>query len=252
MKEHFSEQLESLRRQLITMGAQAESQIARAIEALVDGDALKARAVIEGDKAIDQLEIKIDEDAIDLLATQQPVAGDLRLLVSALKINADLERIGDHATNIAEAAERMAKTRPFKPLIDIPYMAEIARGMLQDSLDAFVRRDAVLALEVCKRADMLDEKNKSIIRQLLTYDRTRRSSPPARHRCRRTPASAAHVSAERSTSRRAIIRLWGRPSGARRPDLTCRRATGSLAAGTYAICHAGRRRPGVGGRDHRP
>jgi phosphate transport system protein len=169
MKEHFSERLETLRRQLISMGAQAESQIASAIEALVSGDAVKARAVIEGDKAIDQMEIKIDEDAIDLLATQQPVAGDLRLLVSALKINADLERIGDHAVNIAEAAERMSKTRPFKPWVDVPYMAEIARGMLQDSLDAFVRRDAKLALAVCKRDDLLDEKNKSLIRELLTY-----------------------------------------------------------------------------------
>jgi phosphate transport system protein len=169
MKEHFSERLETLRRQLIAMGAQAESQIASAIEALVEGDAAKARAVIEGDKAIDLLEVKIDEGAIDLLATQQPVAGDLRLLVSALKINADLERIGDHAVNIAEAAERMSKMRPFKPWIDIPYMAEIARGMLQDSLDAFVRRDAALALAVCKRDDLLDEKNKSIIRELLTY-----------------------------------------------------------------------------------
>jgi phosphate transport system protein len=169
MKEHFSERLETLRRQLIAMGAQAESQIASAIEALVAGDAAKARAVIEGDKAIDLLEVKIDEGAIDLLATQQPVAGDLRLLVSALKINADLERIGDHAVNIAEAAERMSKMRPFKPWIDIPYMAEIARGMLQDSLDAFVRRDAALALAVCKRDDLLDEKNKSIIRELLTY-----------------------------------------------------------------------------------
>jgi phosphate transport system protein len=169
MKEHFSEQLESLRRQLIAMGAEAESQIRLAIEALVEGDAVKARGVIAGDKVIDQLEVKIDESAIDLLATQQPVAGDLRLLVSALKINADLERIGDHAVNIAEAAERMAQTRPFKPWIDIPYMAEIARGMLQDSLDAFVRRDADLALAVCKRDDILDERNKSIIRELLTY-----------------------------------------------------------------------------------
>ena len=169
MKEHFSERLETLRRQLIAMGAQAESQIASAIEALVEGDAAKARAVIAGDKTIDQMEVKIDEVAIDLLATQQPVAGDLRLLVSALKINADLERIGDHAVNIAEAAERMSKMRPFKPWIDIPYMAEIARGMLQDSLDAFVRRDAALALAVCKRDDILDERNKSIIRELLTY-----------------------------------------------------------------------------------
>jgi phosphate transport system protein len=169
MKEHFAEKLETLRRQLIAMGAEAERQIGAAIEALVKGDAGKARAVIEGDKVVDAMEVKIDEDAIELLATQQPVAGDLRLLVSALKINSDLERIGDHAVNIAEAAERLSRTRPFKPWVDIPHMAEIASGMLKDSLDAFVRRDAALALAVCRRDDLLDEKNKSMIRELLTY-----------------------------------------------------------------------------------
>jgi phosphate transport system protein len=169
MKEHFSEKLESLRRQLIGMGAEVENQIRLAVEALVEADATKARKVIERDKTVDQMEIKNDEDAIELLATQQPVAGDLRLLVSALKINADLERIGDHAVNIAESAERLSRFRPFKPWIDIPHMAEIARGMLQESLDAFVRRDSELALAVCKRDDLLDEKNKSIIRELLTY-----------------------------------------------------------------------------------
>jgi phosphate transport system protein len=169
MKEHFSEKLESLRRQLIGMGAEVENQIRLAVEALVEADAAKAQKVIARDKVIDQMEIKNDEDAIDLLATQQPVAGDLRLLVSSLKINADLERIGDHAVNIAESAERLSRFRPFKPWIDIPHMAEIARGMLKESLDAFVRKDSALALEVCKRDDILDEKNKSIIRELLTY-----------------------------------------------------------------------------------
>lgn len=169
MKKHFSEKLESLRRQLIGMGAEVENQIRLAVEALVEADAPKARKVIDRDKVIDQMEIKNDEDAIDLLATQQPVASDLRLLVSALKINADLERIGDHAVNIAESAERMARFRPFKPWIDIPYMAEIARGMLREALDAFVRKDSELALAVCKRDDLLDDKNKSMIRELLTY-----------------------------------------------------------------------------------
>lgn len=169
MKEHFSELLENLRRQLIGMGAEVENQIRLAIDALVEADAMKARRVIDHDRTIDALEVKNEEDAIHLLATQQPVASDLRLLVAGLKINADLERIGDHAVNIAEAAERMSHVRPFKPWIDIPYMAEIARGMLRDSLDAFVRRDSGLALEVCRRDDLLDEKNKSLIRELLTY-----------------------------------------------------------------------------------
>jgi phosphate transport system protein len=169
MKEHFSELLENLRRQLIGMGAEVENQIRHAIEALVEADATKARRVIEGDRAIDELEVKNEEDAIHLLATQQPVASDLRLLVAGLKINSGLERIGDHAVNIAEAAERMSHIRPFKPWVDVPYMAEIARGMLRDSLDAFVRRDSGLALEVCRRDDLLDDKNKALIRELLTY-----------------------------------------------------------------------------------
>jgi len=169
MKEHFSELIESLRRQLIGMGAEVENQIRLAIEALVQADGAKARRVIADDRKVDELEVKNEEDTIHLLATQQPVASDLRLLVAGLKINSDLERIGDHAVNIAEAAERMSHVRPFKPWIDIPYMAEIAQEMLRDSLDAFVRRDSGLALEVCRRDDLLDEKNKSLIRELLTY-----------------------------------------------------------------------------------
>jgi phosphate transport system protein len=169
MKEHFHEALEGLRTRLIAMGAEVEGQIRLSIEALTEGDEPKARHVIDRDRFVDQMEIRNEEDAILLLATQQPVAVDLRFLVSALKINADLERIGDHAVNIAEAAERLASQRPFKPWIDIPYMAEVARGMLKDSLDAFVRSDRVLAIEVCRRDDVLDEKNKSILRELLTY-----------------------------------------------------------------------------------
>jgi phosphate transport system protein len=169
MKEHFVELLEHLRRQLITMGAEVEGQVRDAIEALVTGDAALARSVIERDRVVDELEIQVDEETIHLLATQQPVARDLRLLVSALKINRDLERIGDHAVNIAEAAERMATKKPFKPWVDLPHMAEVARGMLRDALDAFVRRDPVLARAVCERDDVLDDKNKSLIRELLTY-----------------------------------------------------------------------------------
>ncbi|KAA0254739.1 phosphate signaling complex protein PhoU [Acidobacteria bacterium ACD] len=169
MKEHFSEKLESLRRQLIGMGAEVENQIRLAIEALVSSDPAEARRVIEGDRGVDEMEVRNEEDAIHLLATQQPVAGDLRLLVAALKINADLERIGDHAVNIAEAAERLAPARPFKPWVDIPHMAEVAREMLRDALDAFVRRDAELARRVCERDDVLDSKNRSLIRELLTY-----------------------------------------------------------------------------------
>ncbi len=169
MKEHFVELLEHLRRDLITMGAEVESQVRESVEALVSGDAPRARNVIERDRIVNEMEVRIEEEAIHLLATQQPVAGDLRLLVAILKINADLERIGDHAVNIAEAAERMSGTKPFKPWVDTPHMAEVARGMLRDAIDSFVRRDTALARAVCERDDVLDDKNKSLIRELLTY-----------------------------------------------------------------------------------
>src|SRR5712691_11439221 len=158
MKEHFSEQLEDLRRNLILMGGEVERQIQRAIEALTEVDAEKAAAVIEADVEIDRMEMVIEEQAVQLLALQQPVAVDLRFLVAALKINNDLERIGDHAVNIAEGAIRLAPIQPFKPWIDIPHMAEIARTMLKRALDSFVHRDAALALTVCKDDDVLDQK----------------------------------------------------------------------------------------------
>jgi len=169
MKEHFSELLERLRRQLIGMAAEVEAQIALAVEALVEADAAKAARVIERDQVVNDFENRNEGDTIHLLATQQPVASDLRLLVAALKINADLERIGDHAVNIAQAAERISRRKPFKPWIDVPHMAEVARGMLKDAIDAFVRRDSALAKEVCERDDVLDHKNRSLIRELLTY-----------------------------------------------------------------------------------
>ena len=169
VKGHFSEQLEDLRRNLILMGGEVERQIQRAIEALTEVDAEKAKAVIRDDEAIDRMEGVIEEQAVSLLALQQPVAVDLRFLVGALKINSDLERIGDHAVNIAEGAERLAATQSMKPLVDLQYMSEVAMSMLKDSLDAFVNRDAALARQVIKRDDILDEKNVSIIRELLTY-----------------------------------------------------------------------------------
>jgi phosphate transport system protein len=169
VKEHFSEQLEGLRRNLILMGGEVERQIQHAIEALTEVDEKKAAEVIAADTEIDRMEMAIEEQAVYLLALQQPVAVDLRFLVAALKINNDLERIGDHAVNIAEGAERLAGQKPFKPFIDIRSMAEVAMSMLKQSLDAFVNRDASLAKQVIKKDDILDDKNVSIIRELLTY-----------------------------------------------------------------------------------
>jgi phosphate transport system protein len=170
MKEHFATQLEFLRQQLILMGAEVESQIRLAVEAHVSGDVEKAKHVIARDAAVDQMEIRNEEAAIQLLALQQPVAVDLRFLVAALKINNDLERIGDHAVNSAEGAMRLGEARAGRPRVDLPHMAEIARTMLKRAIDSFVRRDTALALEVCKEDDVLDQKNRSIIRELLTHN----------------------------------------------------------------------------------
>jgi phosphate transport system protein len=169
VKEHFSTQLEFLRQQLILMGAEVESQIRMAVEAHVTGDTDEAKRVIGRDPVVDQMELRNEEAAVHLLALQQPVAADLRFLVAALKINNDLERIGDHAVNIAEGAIRLDAAKSGRPNVDLTHMAEIARTMLKRALDSFVRKDPALALEVCKEDDVLDQKNRSIIRELLTY-----------------------------------------------------------------------------------
>ena len=169
MKEHFAERLESLRRRLILMGSEVEKQIQASIQALTEGSAEKAHAVIARDEEIDRLENQIEEETIQLLALEQPVAIDLRFLVAVLKINNDLERIGDHAVNIAEGAARLAGKLPFQPAIGLRAMSEMVQTMLRESLDAFIARDAALAKKVIQEDDLLDSKNEGVIRQLLTY-----------------------------------------------------------------------------------
>jgi phosphate transport system protein len=169
MKEHFAERLENLRRRLILMGSEVEKQIRASIEALTEGSVEKARGVIGRDEEIDRLENQIEEETIQLLALEQPVAIDLRFLVAVLKINNDLERIGDHAVNIAEGAVRLAGKLPFQPAIGLRSMSEMVQKMLRESLDAFIARDAALAKKVIQEDDLLDSKNEGVIRQLLTY-----------------------------------------------------------------------------------
>lgn len=169
MKEHFAVRLEALRRRLILMAGEVEKQIRAAIDALTEGSAEKAREVIARDEEIDRFENQIEEETIQLLALEQPVAVDLRFLVGVLKINNDLERIGDHAVNVAESAERLAGRPAFAPAIEIPAMSEIVQKMLRDALDAFIAKDATLAEQVIRKDDVLDAKNEGVIRQLLTY-----------------------------------------------------------------------------------
>ena len=158
-----------LKTRLLEMGGLAEENVRLAVQGLVERDRPLIDRVISGDEPLNRLHIEIDGRCFTLLALHQPMAADLRTVVAAVKINADLERVGDLAVNIAEAARRYASHPPVKKLIDIPLMAEISQTMLRDALDAFVRRDVDLAQHVLDEDDRLDALKTQIFRELLTY-----------------------------------------------------------------------------------
>ena len=166
---HFQDELEQLKTRLLEMGGLAEEQVRLAVKALVDRDRDLIDQVLHGDEPLNALHIEIDGRCFTLLALHQPMAVDLRAIVSAVKINTDLERVGDLAINIAEAARRYAPHPPVKKLIDIPRMATLAQSMLREALDAFVRRDTNLAQHVLNEDDTLDTLKTQIFRELLTY-----------------------------------------------------------------------------------
>jgi phosphate transport system protein len=166
---HFQEELEHLKARLLEMGGLAEEQVRLAVQGLVHRDRALIARVLVSDHPINSLHIEIDSRCFTLIALHQPMAVDLRSIVSAVKINTDLERVGDLAINIAEAALRYANHPPVKRLIDIPSMATIAQTMLRDALDAFVRHDTALAQQVLNADDELDALKTQIFRELLTY-----------------------------------------------------------------------------------
>jgi len=166
---HFQEELEQLKTRLLEMGGLAEDRVSSVVAALVTRDSQAVDRVLAGDGPINQLHIEVDNRCFKLLALHQPMAVDLRAIVSAVKINTDLERVGDLAINIAEAVRRYMRHPPVKELIDIPRMASIAQRMLRDALDAYVRRDAVLAQAVLSQDDELDALKTQVFRELLTY-----------------------------------------------------------------------------------
>jgi len=166
---HFHDELSDLKVKLLTMSSEAEDALAASVEALLTRDRDRAAQVIAGDAQIDALEIEIEELVIKLLATQQPMARDLRLLTAAMKISNDLERVGDHAVNIAQSAERLIATRPIAPEPELVEMARQARTMLADALEAFVRGDAQAARAICRRDDSVDALHRSVFRILLTH-----------------------------------------------------------------------------------
>ena len=166
---HFQEELDSMKARLLEMGGLAEERVRTAIDALVRRDPGLVIQVLDGDGPINQFHIEIDGRCVKLLALHQPMAVDLRMVLSAVKINTDLERVGDLAINIAEAASRYLSHPPVKELVDIPKMAEIAHSMLRDALDAFVRRDTALAQRVLDEDDALDALKTQVFRDLLAY-----------------------------------------------------------------------------------
>jgi phosphate transport system protein len=166
---HFREELETLQGRLLEMGGLAEERVRAALQGLVSRDPVLIQKVLSGDEPVNQLHIEVDNRCFRLLALHQPMATDLRAVVAAVKINTDLERVGDLAVNIAEASKRYIGHAPVKELINIPLMGDIAQAMLRDALDAYVKRDTELAHRVLSEDDRLDSLKTQVFRDLLTH-----------------------------------------------------------------------------------
>jgi phosphate transport system protein len=165
----FDEELSHLKGLILKMGGLVESSIKDSVKSLVERNDELAKAVIERDHEINALDVQIDEECIRLIALMQPMASDLRFLTTAMKITTDLERMGDNAVNIAERALELNREPILKPYIDIPHMSQIAQGMTRDALDAFVRKDKRLAMDVIMRDDEVDDLKYGILEELISY-----------------------------------------------------------------------------------
>jgi phosphate transport system protein len=164
---HFAEELEELKQRLLAMGGLAEERVRTALRGLVARDRALLLEVIGGDQAVNALQVEIDDRCFKLLALHQPMAVDLRFIVSVVKINSDLERVGDLAVNIAEAADRYLAHPPVEARIDLTRMGAVSQRMLREALDAFVQADTALAHEVLKQDDVLDALKDQTFRTLL-------------------------------------------------------------------------------------
>jgi phosphate transport system protein len=167
---HFHDQIDELKARLLAMSTRAEEMIDHAVGALLHGDDGMAELVVSSDSAVNALEVEIEQRAIALLALQQPLARDLRFIVGAIGVSRDLERVGDHAVNIAHSSLRLTRQSPaLLPDPEVEDMARRARAMLGDSIDAFLRSDAALGRAVCAADDAVDALHDSIFRILLTH-----------------------------------------------------------------------------------
>ena len=169
MQRHFDRDIEEIKDQLLRMGAMVEEAMQQSIGALLELDVAKAEQVIANDDRIDQMEVQIDQHVIELIAKMQPAAGDLRFVATVMKITPELERIADLAQDVCERVIELAREPLIKPLVYLPRLADDAQTMVRDALDAFVRGDSKLALEVIERDDIVDRLTEDSFRALLTY-----------------------------------------------------------------------------------
>ena len=166
---HFVEELDHLKSKLLEMGSLVETAIERSIAAVTTKNRNVADTVFSNETRINQIELEIDDFAINLLALHQPMAADLRLIIAALKINTDLERMGDLSVNIAQRALSLLKEPPIKPMIDIPHIGGLVQSMVRKSLDAFVTRDADLARSVLSSDDAVDSLRTACYHELVSF-----------------------------------------------------------------------------------
>jgi phosphate transport system protein len=169
MERRLDQDLDRVRQMLLRMGGMVEGMVAKATQSLLERKSSLCTEVINGDTEVDHLEIEIDEVCHSILGRKQPTAVDLRFLVAVMKINSDLERIGDSAVNIAQSVEQLNEQPPLKPYIDLPQLSQLVQAMVRKSLDAFVNKDSELAAEVCRSDDAVDGLYKQLFRELLTY-----------------------------------------------------------------------------------
>jgi len=167
MQRHFDEELKELHKDILKMAALAQESIFKSIDALKNRDFQKARDVIDADTKVDELELAIDERCIDLIARYQPMAGDLRFIATGMKVNAELERIADLSVDIAQRVMELADKPLLKPLIDIPKLSVIAQEMIGSAIDAFVKKDVLLAKKVALSDSQADALRNLIQNELI-------------------------------------------------------------------------------------
>lgn len=170
ISQQFEKQLQDIRSQVLAMGGLVEQQVIKAMQALLTGDAELARQVVSGDEEVNKYDIKADQDCFNIIAMRQPTAGDLRLVTVISKTISDLERIGDESVRVARMALNLSeKDRPKKNYRELKALGKHVEEMLHDALDALVREDVTLALEVAREDHHVDEEYESLLRQLMTY-----------------------------------------------------------------------------------